>query len=252
MQLTSQMTRALRWLLAALCLAGATQASADTRRLGLTSFERVDIEGDMAVSIVASYRVGAQAEGSRDALEVLTMEVRERTLYIRRRTEGPYGQISANAGPLRITLTAQNLAGVWVRGAAQVSVSGLRGSETYATMEGAGTLAIAAIDSRALRVRMQGAGSLTLAGRAESLLAVVAGSGNVDGQALAVGALDVRSSGTGRSNFAAVRTAEITAIGAASVDVSGTPRCTVRNQGSGVVACGPDARTRLPRSEDED
>jgi hypothetical protein len=91
---------------------------------------------------------------------------------------------------------------------------------------------------------------VTLSGRALSVNAAVGGAGRIDAAGLIAQGLVVRVGGTNASSFAAVRTAEVTAVGAAGVAVTGRPRCTVRNLGSGTVTCGADAEARLPRAND--
>lgn len=225
-----------------------------TKRFGLSSFERVQVEGDIIVEIVASPSISAVAEGPSTALDTLTLDVRERTLTIRQAFEGPYGQRRSNAaggtGPVRIRLSAQNLSAISLAGAGSITATGLRGPSVQVVVDGAGSINATIPDGTAVSSRAVGSGAITLSGRARSLTAVTNGAASINAAALPVRDLTVQSVGSGASHFAASATANIFAMGSANVTVDGTPRCTVRNAGAGTIACGTDARNRLPQRGD--
>lgn len=222
----------------------ASAAHADTERYGLTSFDRIEVQGDMVVEVASDYRIGASAEGSRDALETLSVEVIDRTLTISHRLEGPYGQPRRDAGPVTVRVRAQNLAAVTLRGAGAMQVSGLRGARAQVLLNGAGTITIDRIAADDLTVATAGTGNVTLAGRTRTLNANIGGSSSVNAPDLAAQILRVRAVGSGSSRFAATTAAEVVALGTASLAVSGRARCTVRNAGSGTVTCGSAAAAR--------
>ncbi len=225
-------------------------ASADSKRFGLTSFDRVEVRGDMIVEIAPSNRIAAVAEGSRASLETLDMVVNGRTLRISQRSMGAYGPRPRGEPPVRIRLTAQNLSGIDLQGSGQVRAEGLRGPEVIVTLTGAGAVGASVPAGVAISSRVEGPGTITLAGRGRTLRAIVSGAGSIDASALAVRDLDARSSGTGTSRFAASGRATIVASGAAGVDVAGSPRCTVSNSGAGTVRCGARQRDALPTTAD--
>ncbi len=236
----------------ALCLAtatllcGATPASADTKRFGLTSFERVEVFGDMIVEVTPNFRIGAVAEASRAALETLSLEVNNRTLVIRQVAEGPFGSRRASEGPIVIRLTAQNLQQVMLSGSGQLRVTGLRGADVWIDLDGAGRVEATVPDGTAVQLRATGSGQMRVSGRARQLTAIIDGASNVDASMLGVRDLTVRSIGTGGSLFAATGTADIVAGGSANVIVTGRARCSVRNTGAGTVTCGAGTRSPLP------
>jgi hypothetical protein len=225
------MKPALILALFAVCIAA--PASADTRRIGLTSFERIEVSGDMTVDVRADHRIGAVVEGSRDALDSLEVVVENRVLRIRQLSIGTFGPRRADAGPVTIRVSAQNLGSVSMRGAGQITVDGLRGRETLLSLTGAGALAVRNIATDNLILRSNGNGTLTLAGRALNAAANVSGGGTVEASALAVQNLRITTVGT----------AEVTASGNSGVTVTGNPRCTVRNVSGGTVLCGRQAGT---------
>lgn len=233
-----------------LCASLSVPAQADTKRFGLTSYDRIEVRGDMIVEIAPSNRMTAVAEGTRVSLETLDMVVRNRVLLVSQRSMGAYGPRRASDGPLRIRLTAQNLASVDLRGSGQVRVTGLRGGEVLVALQGNGTIDAAVPAGVDVAVRVEGPGTITLSGRSRNLRAIVAGSGTIDASALPVRDLDVRSNGTGTSRFAASGDVTVLASGAANVSVAGAPRCTVTNTGAGTVECGVRQRDALPTTED--
>lgn len=236
--------------LSLLCAAIATPAHADTKRFGLTSYDRIEVRGDMIVEIAPSNHITAVAEGTRVALETLDLVVRNRVLLVSQRSMGAYGPRRASDGPLRIRLTAQNLGAVDLRGSGQVRVAGLRGSEVLVALQGSGMIEAGIPLGIDVATRVEGPGTITLSGRSRSLRAIVAGSGTIDASAMPVRDLDVRSNGTGTSRFAASGEVTVLASGAANVAVAGAPRCTVTNTGAGTVECGVRQRDSLPTTED--
>lgn len=222
------------WLVAA---AFAAPAYADTRRYGLTSFDRVEVFGDMIVEIVPSTSIAAVAEASRANLETLSLEVNNRTLVIRQSASGAFGPRTSVGGPIVIRLTAQNLEQVMLRGAGQVRVSGLRGDNVRLDLDGSGRVEAAVAAGTTVTARAIGAGTMLLSGVTRTLSVIVNGAGSVDAAELRSRDLTVRASGTGASRFAASTSAIIYSGGSANIAVAGNARCTVTNVGAGTVAC---------------
>jgi hypothetical protein len=237
-----------------LCVPAPSHAQTiQTKRFGLSSFERVEVQGDMIVEISSSPSISAVAEGTSDALDTLSLEVRERTLVIRHAFEGAYGQRQRQGqgvGLVRIRLTAQNLSAVSLAGSGALRVEGLRGPSIQLVVDGAGSIHAGIPDGASINTRAVGSGSISLTGRARSLNAVTNGAASINAASLSVRDLTVQAVGSGASSFAASGTANIFAMGSANVSVSGQPRCTVRNAGAGTIACGDDARNRLPQRGD--
>ena len=92
------MVRNLSFLVGLVAALAALPATAAERRIGLTSFDRIVVEGDYLVEVTGSTRVGAVATGEPGALDLLSIEVRDRTLFIRRKTlaNGPRKPVKPN------------------------------------------------------------------------------------------------------------------------------------------------------------
>lgn len=234
----------------ALAAALATPAQADTRRYGLTSFERIEVFGDMVVEVTPSSRIAAVAEASRANLETLSIEVNDRTLVIRQAAAGPYGPRTSTGGPIIIRLTAQNLEQVMLRGSGQIRVTGLRGDNVRVDLDGAGRIDASVPAGTVVTARSIGAGEIVLTGATRTLSVIVNGAGSVDASAMLSRDLTVRANGTGASRFAAASTATIFSGGSANVAVVGHARCSVTNIGAGTVVCGSTrSTTPLPGNE---
>jgi hypothetical protein len=216
----------------------ASPAAAEQRRVGLTSFDRIEIAGNMTVEIRADHRINAVIDGSRDALDSMQVEVVNRTLYVRQLAVGTFGPRRADVGPVVVRIAAQNLRAVQLHGAGAVNVVGLRGPETQIFLNGPGQLTVSGIAVETLLVRTSGNGTMTLAGRARNVQAALNGGGGVNALALSADALRVVAVGPGSSQFTAVRTADVQVNGTGGLTVDGRPNCTVRNLSSGTVRCG--------------
>jgi hypothetical protein len=232
------------FVLIAVAFAWSQPALADTRSFGITSYDRVEVNGDMIVEIVPDHRITAVAEGSRAALETLSIDVNgDRTLVIRQVAEGAFGpRTRGNTGPIRIRLTSQNLAGVVLRGAGEVRAGQLRGRNIVVQNDGAGRVQAAIADGDAVRLANFGSGSIIVTGRARALNVNVEGAGGIDASGMTALFLTLRAVGTGASRFTASEQATVRVGGAPTIDVSGRARCTVDNSGAGTVRC--ENRTR--------
>jgi hypothetical protein len=240
-------------LLAALGIASPASAQAQiTKRYGLTSFDRIEVQGDMIVEITPSSSISAVAEGTSDALDSLQLEVRERTLYIQQGFEGSYGPRRSTSGPVHIRLTAQNLSVARMIGSGSIRVQGLRGPLVQLVLDGAGGIDATVPTGTEVSARAVGSGTITLTGRAQTFTALTNGAATINAAALPVRDLTVQSVGSGGGSFAASGTAHVSATGSASISVSGQPQCTVRNAGAGTISCGDNARNRLPQRGDVD
>lgn len=238
--------RAAIALIALLSLSSA--ADAETRRIGLTSFENLVVIGDIVVEVVPDYRISALVDASRDAIERLEMDVTEHTLTIRIGNDGPYGVSTAPVGPVHIRLSAQNLQQISLLGSGVLHAARLEGEDVRIRLSGAGEVAATIAAGGNVTVRADGAGNVQLAGRTDSLTASVSGAGAIDASGLVARDMTLRASGTGSSRFTAAQTANLTVSGAASVAVAGRARCTITNLGSGNATCENAARASLPRN----
>lgn len=225
-------------LVSASLLLGSTPAAAAEKRYGLTSFERIVINGDFVVEVIARSPVSAVATGSLDALDRLELKSANGTLTISDRRYSSNRARGASAGAVRIRINAARLNSATLIGAGSLTIDRLAGATVALNLRGPGSMTVKDIAADRLTLAMIGTGRVTLAGRAKTAETRVAGAGLVDAKALAVTDLTASAEGAGDHSYSAVRTATVTARGVGTVTVAGKPACTVRNLGAGSVACG--------------
>lgn len=223
---------------ATVLMLGASTAAAAEKRFGLTSFERIVVNGDYVVEVVSKSPVSALASGAPDALDRLELKSANGTLTISDRRFGSDRARGSNPGPVTIRVNAARLNSAAMVGAGSLAIDRMVAADVALTLRGPGSLTVANIAADRLTLAATGTGRVQLAGRAKTADMRVAGAGLVDASALTVTDLTANAEGAGDQRYSAVRTASVTARGVGTVSVAGTPACTVRNLGAGNVSCG--------------
>ncbi|MEH3040961.1 MAG: DUF2807 domain-containing protein [Sphingomonas paucimobilis] len=206
------------------------------RRLMLTGFDRVQIDGPFTVRIAAGSTIGGRVVGTPRALDAVDVRVEGQTLIVAPTRDERGRPDAASVDPLVIELTNDRLAGLSVRGPAQVRIDRMAGAQLDLSLTGDGSIDVAAVDARRIDARLIGSGRLTLAGQAGEAQFLVNGAATVEAAGLTTDALLVQAQGTGTGRYRARYTAEIMAQGSGMVTVDGSPRC--RTQGSATIRCG--------------
>ncbi|WP_432769753.1 MAG: DUF2807 domain-containing protein [Sphingopyxis sp.] len=227
---------------AAAALLFAAPAGAAEKRYGLTSFEAIEVNADVAVEVNARAPVSAVATGPQDALDRITVEARDGRLVIGERKFAGDQARGKPLGAVTIRVNAANLRSATLAGAGSLTIDRLQGTRVAIGLRGPGRVTVATVTSDRLSVAMVGNGSMTLGGTAKQAQMILSGAGMVDAGGLAVGELTSDSEGAGEHVLNAVKSAAITARGVGKTVVLGRPTCTVRNVGSGTVRCGPAKR----------
>lgn len=206
------------------------------RRLMLTGFDRVQVDGPFKVRVAAGSAISGRIVGSPRALDAVDVRVEGRTLVVAPARDDRGQPQTASTEPLVVELSNDRLTGVSVRGPGQVRVERMAGAEVDLSLTGDGSIEVGALDAGRLDAMLIGSGRLALGGRGGEAQFMVNGPGTVDAAGLTVDALLVHSQGTGSSSYRARYTAEVNAHGSGMVTVNGTPRC--RTQGSATIRCG--------------
>ncbi|MAF61573.1 MULTISPECIES: DUF2807 domain-containing protein [Pseudomonadota] len=226
----------------ALALLLPQSAQAADRRFTLSPFDKVRIEGDVAVEIRSGAAPFAVASGDPRALESLSMRVQGGTLYIRRArtslpTERRYRPKAPEALPL-VRLDARSVQSLTLLGHGSAKIDALSGARPSATMDGNGSVEVGAVAAEALALNVNGSGSLKIGGKAASARAVMLGDGLIEGMGLALGALELIGEGPVRAKLSVAGPAQIAVKGGADIAIGGTPQCTVRQTGANAILCG--------------
>ena len=235
----------IRLALALALLLAPAAASAASRSFTVGSFDRLRVDGPFEVRVATGRSPGATAEGDRQILDRLDIAVQGTTLVVRMgnsgwgETPGSSGSNGGSGGAPVVTLTTPDLVAATIQSGAKVTISRMAAQRVDLSINGAGSLALAAADTDQLNVTVYGAGVLSVGGRAARARLLTSGPGTVDAAELTVNDLIVRLDGTGETRAAARYTAQVTSTGLGKVTVLGNAKCTVQATAGGPVECGP-------------
>lgn len=226
-------------LLAAILLTPAAAAPSPQdaeRRLMLTGFDRIQVDGPFTVRVAAGAAIGGRIIGTPRALDAVDVRVEGQTLIVAPARDDRGRPDAASAEPLVIELTNDRVIGIAVRGPARVRVERMAAAQVDLSLTGDGSIEVGTLDAGRIEAMLIGSGRLALAGRGGDAQFLVNGPGTIDADGLTIDALLVHSQGTGTGKYRARYTAEVNAQGLGMVTVAGTPRC--RTQGSATIRCG--------------
>ena len=233
----------MRLLLLA-ALVTAAPALAAERTLSVIDFDRLRVDGGFIVEVRTGLATSARIIGTAAAIDAASVVVQGRQLTVRRNrsTWGGYPGAVPPAATVRITV--RSLGNVWVSGPAKVSIDRLRGQRLAASLEGPGALTIGDVVADRVDIGAAGSGTLTLGGTVGNLTATLRGAGTLDAAKMMVADLKLISETAGNVTIGVRRAANVTMTGTGSVVVLGSPACTVKNIGSGTIACGSNQPQR--------
>jgi hypothetical protein len=216
-------------------LALAAPAGAASRNFGITSFEKVRIEGPYKVVLTTGVAPYARATGSAAALDRIAIDVRGNTLVVHNNLSSGGGYPDQNVGPVEISLGTHDLSAAWMSGAGTLAIDRVRGLSFDLSSQGSGSAGIARVDVDQLNVSVVGTSSATLAGRSAKVTAVIRGISSLDASGLA--AKDATFGAEGAATIKANVSGSVTVDGngPVSVALTGRPSCTLRLTGSASV-----------------
>ncbi len=218
---------------------GASPAFAAERTYPVEDFDRIQVEGPFQVTLVTGATTRVRATGSADALDRLSVEVEGQTLHIRTDRSAWGGYPGTTPGPIHIEAATRDLARASVLGSGSLAIDKARGLRLDLALSGNGRLSVGAVDEDNLVVGLLGSGKIVVAGHAKQARAAIQGSGDFDGQALAIGDLQLNADTAGTIAVGDTHSAKVIATGSGDVTIGGAPACTVENKGAGRVRCGP-------------
>jgi hypothetical protein len=229
--------------LALVALAAAAPAQADERHYPLTDFDRVIVEGPYVVHIVAGRATAATATGSRQALDLLSLDVQGRMLRVRRNRTASAGAPAPVTGIVRIELAARSLRSARIIGPTQLTLEGARGMDLELTVEGSGSLRATGVDAERLSLALLGSGGLEVSGATRALTGNFQGTGEIRAADLRASRANVVSTNSGAIALTVNGPATITSNGLGPISVMGNPDCTIRGLTPDAVVCeGSDQR----------
>jgi len=221
---------------AALGASIAAPAGAATRNFGITSFEKVRVDGPFKVTLVTGVAPFARATGSPTALDRVAIEVRGNTLVVHNSLDSSGGYPGQDAGPVEVSLGTHDLSAVWVNGSGTIAVDRVKGLSFDLSVQGSAGGEIGKVDIDQLNVSIVGTASALLAGRAASMTAVVRGISALDATGLATRDATIGADGAATISANVSNSVKIDASGPATVRLDGKPACTLHVRGSASVS----------------
>ena len=211
-------------------------ANAATRNFGITSFEKVRVDGPFKVTLTTGVAPFAKASGSQAALDRVAIEVRGDTLVVHGNLDSWGGYPGKDSGPVEISLGTHDLSSAWVNGSGVLSIDRVKGLKFGLSVQGSGAGEVGQADVDQLSVTVMGSANARLAGGAAKLTAVIRGISSLDASGLS--SKDATLGADGSATIAADVSNSVTvdASGPATVRLSGGPACTLRVSGSASVS----------------
>lgn len=227
-------------MLALMALSAPAAVLAEERRLTVTDFDRVQVDGPFEVILATGRPNAATVSGTGQAVDRVSVDVQGRTLRIRPNRSAWGGYPKEGVGPVKIVLATHDLRSAAVNGSGSISIDKAKAMRFDVSVSGSGSVAFGTIEADSLIVGLLGSGRIAVAGKVKTLRATIQGSGDFDGSALAVEDAEINADTSGEIGVAVRRAAKVTATGAGNVEIKGSPACTVKALGSGRVLCGAD------------
>jgi hypothetical protein len=214
----------------------AAPAGAASRNFGITSFEKVRVDGPFKVSLKTGVAPFARATGSPQALDRVAIDVRGNTLVVHTNLDSWGGYPGKDPGPVEISLGTHDLSAAWLNGSGVLSIDKVKGLTFDLSVQGSGAGEIGQANIDQLNVSVVGTASAKLAGQAAKMTAVIRGVSTLDAAALST--KDATLGADGAATIAANVSNSVTvdASGPATVRLSGGPSCTLRVSGSASVS----------------
>jgi hypothetical protein len=211
-------------------------ASAATRNFGITSFDKVRVDGPFKVSLKTGVAPFARATGSPQALDRVAIEVRGNTLVVHTNLDSWGGYPGQDPGPVEISLGTHDLSAAWLNGSGMLSIDRVKGLTFDLSVQGSGAGEIGQANIDQLNVSVVGTASAKLAGQTGKMTAVIRGVSSLDAAALTTKDATLGADGAATIAADVGNSVTVDASGPATVRLSGGPACTLRVSGSASVS----------------
>jgi len=214
----------------------ASPAAGATRNFGITGFEKIRVEGPFKVIVTTGVAPFARASGSPDAIDRVAIESRGDTLIVHSSLSSWGGYSGRDKAPVEISVGTHDLRSAWVSGSGSLAIDRAKGLTFDLSVQGSAAGAIKQVDVDQLNVAIVGTGSGTLAGNASKLTAVVRGIASLNAANLTIKDATIGAEGTSTVTAHVSDSATVDGSGAITIDLTGSPACTLRVSGSASVS----------------
>lgn len=233
-----------RLLTALLALTLAAPAGSAIRNFGVTSFDRIRVDGPYRVVLSVGVAPFARASGSPSALDDVSIDVQGRTLIVHPDRSSWGGSADQDKGPVEIHVGTHELTQAWLNGSGSLEIDQVSGLKFDLSVQGSGAAHIGQADVDQLSVGVGGTAAAILAGRAGKMMATVRGVSSLDAGKLSTKDAVIGAEGAATVKANVTNSAKVDGSGPAMVTLTGNPACTVTLVGSASVSgCGPSRPT---------
>jgi hypothetical protein len=223
-----------------LTLTLAAPAGAATRNFGITSFDRIRVDGPYKVVLKVGVAPFASASGSQAALDEVSVEVQGRTLVVHASRSSWGGFPGETKGPVEIRIGTHELTQAWLNGSGSLQIDRVRGLAFDLSVQGSGAVGIGQAEVDQLRVSVGGTAVAIIAGNAGKTTATVRGMSTLDATRLATKDAVITADGPATIKADVANSVTIDGSGPATITLTGDPACTSRLKGSATVSgCKP-------------
>lgn len=222
-------------LLISLALLAAGSAPApEERRILLTGFDRIRVDGPFEVRVVTGPSA-ATVSGDRRAIERVSIRNQGGVLVVGISTATWEGWRDKE-GLAAITVAVPRLRAANINGGGKLEIADAAGQRVDLGVNGAGSLTVRNLAADQLVTTLTGTGIVRLdAGTARTARFMSYGAGSIEAAGVTVNDLTVHSQSAGNSRFTARYTASVSTLGTGSVRVEGSAAC--RLVGPGPASC---------------
>jgi hypothetical protein len=212
-------------------------AGAATRNLGITSFEKIRVEGPFRITLKTGVPPYARAVGDQIALDRVGVEMRGTTLIIRNsQASSRSGDLGKDTGTVELMLGTHDLHSAWLTGSGTMAIDRVKGLTFDLSVSGSGGAQIADAQVDQMTISVMGTASASVAGKAGKVTAVVRGVSSLDAGALSAHDALITAEGASTIDAAVSNAVKVGADGPATIRLAGRPSCTLRISGSADVS----------------
>ena len=228
----------MRMFIPAMALAVlAVPADAATRNFGVSGFERIRVDGPYRVKLGTGIPPFAKAtSNSASALDGLVIEVQGRTLVVRNNRKSWGGYPGEATAPVEISIGTHELTAAWLNGSGTIEIDKLRSFAFELAVQGSGAVRVGSVEVDQLKVAVSGTAAASMAGTAKKLTATVQGVSMIQATELSSKDATLIVNGPGTVRATVTETAKVDVQGPSTIDLAGSPACTIKATGSATVS----------------
>lgn len=211
---------------------GNGQLKKENRTMG--HFTKVSSSGSWDVMIAYGAEHSVQVEGDENLLSYIETKVEDNKLFIQPKKNSNL----RSKNKIVVYVILPNLTGVYLSGSGDMIGKGNFSNDGKLSLaiSGSGNIKLEINNAKSVDCSIAGSGKIQVAGKAETLLTSISGSGSVDAYSLYSNEVTARISGSGNAKVFANKTIDASISGSGNVHYKGAPESIQkRTAGSGRV-----------------